>query len=320
MPKILPSWLLFLIGGILSLLLSACQSINPVSGSDFTELKNICTNAAAVDNEKIAKALGLTASNLAKLQQIRNLSNQDICEMPTQKLERAMAKAMGPKPDHPGEAAAFRHMQMRDESGTVKPDGLIIANQQRQEILEIQEETIRSLGLSEMPPIAGVYSYRWTPIGPGNIGGRVRSILIHPTDTNKMWAGSVAGGIWKTTDGGLNWSPVNDFMGNLSISTLVMDPSNSNVLFAATGEGFYNGDAVNGAGIFKSVDGGVTWNVNPGTVDITTMTFNGFDGIGGSGLNAGLHFVDVNPVTGATKLLQNLTIDTLGQVTAATYL
>jgi len=70
----------------------------------------------------------------------------------------------------------------------------------------------------------------------------------------------------------------------------------------------------------RSGDGGVTWNVNPGTVNITTMTFNGFDGIGGSGLNAGLHFVDVNPVTGATKLLQNLTIDTLGQVTAATYL
>lgn len=72
--------------------------------------------------------------------------------------------------------------------------------------------------------------------------------------------------------------------------------------------------------IQRSGDGGLTWNVNPGTVDITTMTFKGFDGIGGSGLNAGLHFVDVNPVTGATKLLQNLTIDTLGQVTAVTYL
>jgi hypothetical protein len=246
--------------GVLAALLSACQNLDPLLKPNTAELKYMCADATEVDNEKIAKALGLTASNLAKLQQIRNLSNQDICEMPTQKLERAMAKSLGPKPDHPGEAAAFRHMQRRDESGTVKPDGLIIANQQRKEILEIQEETIRSLGLSEMPPIAGVYSYRWTPIGPGNIGGRVRSILIHPTDTNKMWAGSVSGGIWNTTDGGLNWSPVNDFMGNLSISTLVMDPSNSNVLFAATGEGFYNGDAVNGAGIFKSVDGGVTWN------------------------------------------------------------
>jgi len=70
----------------------------------------------------------------------------------------------------------------------------------------------------------------------------------------------------------------------------------------------------------RSSDGGATWNLNPGTLDITKMTFIGFDGIGGGGLNAGLHFVDVNPVTGATKLLQNLTIDTLGQVTAVTYL
>src|SRR5712664_1124218 len=53
-------------------------------------------------------------------------------------------------------------------------------------------------------------SWRW--LGPGNIGGRIRSLAISPTSPDTMFAGSVGGGIWKTTNGGASWAPIDDFM------------------------------------------------------------------------------------------------------------
>ncbi|MBV5350217.1 hypothetical protein JZU71_03465, partial [bacterium] len=79
---------------------------------------------------------------------------------------------------------------------------------------------------------AGISSNQWTALGPGNIGGRIRAILIDRTDTNRIWLGSVSGGIWKSSDAGASWLPVNDFMGNLSISSLVMDPVNATIMYA----------------------------------------------------------------------------------------
>jgi photosystem II stability/assembly factor-like uncharacterized protein len=72
-----------------------------------------------------------------------------------------------------------------------------------------------------------------------------------------MYAGGVAGGVWKTTNGGASWVPLADLMANLAIGALAMDPKNPNVLYAGTGEGF--GGGVRGGGIFKTTDGGARW-------------------------------------------------------------
>ncbi len=93
----------------------------------------------------------------------------------------------------------------------------------------------------------------------------MRTILVHPTIPGRMWIGSVAGGIWRTDNSGASWTPVDDFMANLAVTSMVIDPVNPNVLYAATGEGFFNFDALPGAGIFKSLDGGVTWSQLPST-------------------------------------------------------
>jgi photosystem II stability/assembly factor-like uncharacterized protein len=75
-----------------------------------------------------------------------------------------------------------------------------------------------------------------------------------------MWVGSVGGGVWKTLNGGGSWAPLYDFMGNLAVTTLAIGPIKPKVtIYAGTGEGFWNGDALRGAGIFKSEDSGVTW-------------------------------------------------------------
>ena len=99
----------------------------------------------------------------------------------------------------------------------------------------------------------------WTSLGPGNVGGRTRTIVIHPTTPTTMYAAGVAGGVWKTTNGGANWSPTSDLTANLAINSLAIDSTNPNTLYAGTGEGTFNGDAVRGAGIFKTTDGGATW-------------------------------------------------------------
>jgi photosystem II stability/assembly factor-like uncharacterized protein len=114
---------------------------------------------------------------------------------------------------------------------------------------------------------ASALSGPWEALGPGNIGGRTRALLIHPTTPNTMWSGAVAGGIWKTTDGGTTWTPKADLLINIAVNSMALDPRNPNTLYAGTGEGFFNGDAVRGAGILKSTDGGETWAQIPSTAN-----------------------------------------------------
>ncbi len=73
-----------------------------------------------------------------------------------------------------------------------------------------------------------------------------------------MLAASAAGGVWFTENGGARWDPVDDFMANLAVNCLVIDPKDPNMVYAGTGEGFGNIDALRGGGIFRIV-GGHTW-------------------------------------------------------------
>ncbi len=114
----------------------------------------------------------------------------------------------------------------------------------------------------------------WTPLGPGNIGGRTRAILINPQDANVMYAAGVSGGVWKSTNGGQSWAPIADMIGNITVSSMAMEPGNSNVIYVGTGEGVYGfeedtsvGD-FRGAGIFKTVDGGANWTRLEGTKNL----------------------------------------------------
>ncbi len=108
----------------------------------------------------------------------------------------------------------------------------------------------------------------WIERGPGNVGGRTRALLVDPTDpTENTWfAGSVGGGIWHTTNAGATWRPLTDDLPNLAIGSLAQSMSNPDVIYAGTGEGFGNLDAVAGAGIFKSIDHGETWTQLEGTI------------------------------------------------------
>lgn len=109
------------------------------------------------------------------------------------------------------------------------------------------------------PSARSVISGDWKPLGPGNVGGRTRALVINPSDPNTMYAAAASGGVWKSSDGGGNWAPIADFLANIAVNSLAMDPSNPAVFYAGTGEGYFNVDATRGQGVFKTTDGGTHW-------------------------------------------------------------
>jgi photosystem II stability/assembly factor-like uncharacterized protein len=116
------------------------------------------------------------------------------------------------------------------------------------------------------PPPTGVVEPRgWTHLGPRDLGGPTRALLIHPNDRRMMWAGCSAGGVWRTDDGGQRWTIADSSLAAYPVCTLALDPSNTDVLYAGTGDGSYSIEARKGSGIYKSTDSGVNWSRLPAT-------------------------------------------------------
>ncbi|MCB9840430.1 MAG: hypothetical protein H6809_02115 [Phycisphaeraceae bacterium] len=154
-------------------------------------------------------------------------------------------------------AAMARHLARTGPSGDV-PLGAIWNAKLRRDEMAALAGAGGAGGLQDGPLV------EW--VGPGNVGGRIRSILIHPTTPSTMWVGGVTGGVWRTVDAGATWEALDDFVPSLTISCMAMDPNDPDVLYAGTGEGFFetiegtsNTAAPPGAGVFRSGDGGQTW-------------------------------------------------------------
>src|SRR5579871_80272 len=99
---------------------------------------------------------------------------------------------------------------------------------------------------------------KWRQIGPFR-GGRVLAVEGIPGEPNIYYFGSVGGGVWKTTDGGSNWTPLFDKQAVSSIGAIAVAPSDHNVVYVGTGEACIRGNISYGNGMYKSMDGGKTW-------------------------------------------------------------
>ena len=100
---------------------------------------------------------------------------------------------------------------------------------------------------------------RWRCIGPFR-GGRVVAVAGSYDDPSTFYFGAVAGGVWKTTDAGTYWRCVSDgFFTTASVGALAVAPSDSNVIYAGTGETTIRIDVSHGDGVYKSTDAGRTW-------------------------------------------------------------
>ena len=104
-----------------------------------------------------------------------------------------------------------------------------------------------------------VNGLKWRLIGPFR-GGRAVAAAGVPGDSTTFYFGSVNGGIWKTTDAGVVWTPIFDGQPVASIGALAVAPSDPKIIYAGTGETDIREDLSSGNGIYKSADGGATWN------------------------------------------------------------
>ena len=111
----------------------------------------------------------------------------------------------------------------------------------------------------------------WTPLGPGNIGGRTRVVRYHPILPTTLFAAGVSGGLWKSDDNGTTWRPTGDGLTNIAINALAIDPAVPEIMFAGTGEGYFReeirgtGLPLRGTGIYVTTTGGRTWQQLPAT-------------------------------------------------------
>jgi hypothetical protein len=187
----------------------------------------------------------------------------------------------------------------------------------------IQQEI--QMGLRSATVAAGIIPFpgsttNWLFIGPrpinqtfgGNGGsptasGRVTSLAIDPSDAtgNTVYLGAAEGGVWKTTDGGVNWATNFDSQPSLSIGAVAAAPSSPTTVYVGTGEDNFAGDNFYGAGVIKSTDGGTTWTQiggNGGTITgvagITSFTGPFATKLGGAFIGP----LSVNPLDANTVL------------------
>ncbi len=234
----------------------------------------ICSTAASAQrikkltDEDLARERRITVEQVRELKAELGASNEVLSQLSEQRLRQQLLELR--YPDLPRLRASFLLLKERDASGNVPTDALPKALQQLDSLRARANKNIARMptalpaggpkaiaGRLLLPPTAGLFPDHsgWEALGPINIGGRVRSIVFEPGNENKMWIGSVGGGVWHSTDGGKTFKAVDDLMANLAVSCLAIDPSNPKIIYAGTGEGVYGGESIPGAGIFRTIDG-----------------------------------------------------------------
>ena len=98
-------------------------------------------------------------------------------------------------------------------------------------------------------------------IGPGGMSGRVTSIDVVHDNTDIMYVGTASGGLWKSESGGVKWEPIFENEATASIGAVAIQQSNPSVIWAGTGEGNPRNSLNGGYGIYRSLDGGHSWDL-----------------------------------------------------------
>jgi photosystem II stability/assembly factor-like uncharacterized protein len=100
---------------------------------------------------------------------------------------------------------------------------------------------------------------QWQLIGPTNIGGRCTSLVCDPNKPDRIWIGTAGGGVWYSADAGRTWQAQWHSEDVLNVGALAMDPKDPDILYCGTGEANLSADSYAGVGIYRSHDGGKTW-------------------------------------------------------------
>jgi len=225
-----------------------------------------------------AVSLGMNEQMLNAIKEVRPINNASVCAMSWEQRNAAMldyrnkyrnknkAKARAP-------AREYMLTWDADDLGRLPTSTQILKAESVRRSMQSDQAATLSTGAAASKA-AGISSSQWTFLGPGNVGGRIRAIVFDPRNPSRFFIGAASGGIWLTINDGQSYTAVADFMGNLTIGSLTIDPSNPNVMYAGTGE---SSAGLAGIGMFKSTDGGLTWNFLNSTTTDTTLNPNGAD-------------------------------------------
>src|SRR3954468_13459280 len=104
-----------------------------------------------------------------------------------------------------------------------------------------------------------VAAFKWRTVGPATFEGRLSDVVGIPGPSKTVFVAAAAGGIWKTTNNGITWRPVFDDKRVISMGQLAIAPSDTQQVWAGTGEPNSRNSIEPGGGIYKSTDGGLTW-------------------------------------------------------------
>ncbi|MDT5273022.1 MAG: hypothetical protein QOH49_5208 [Acidobacteriota bacterium] len=99
----------------------------------------------------------------------------------------------------------------------------------------------------------------WRSIGPANMGGRIADIEGVAGNANIVYVATASGGLFKTTNGGVRWTPLFERQGTISIGDIALEPGNPEVIWLGAGESAVRNSVSYGDGVYKSTDGGRTW-------------------------------------------------------------
>ena len=112
---------------------------------------------------------------------------------------------------------------------------------------------------AQQPDISKMKGLHFRNIGPAGMSGRVTAVDVNLKDRKIIFAGTASGGLWRSKDGGTTWKPVFDKENVLSIGAVTIDQSNPDIVWAGTGEGNPRNSMNLGGGLYRSLDGGDTW-------------------------------------------------------------
>ena len=100
---------------------------------------------------------------------------------------------------------------------------------------------------------------KWRSLGPSLTSGRISDVAVNPNNPFEYYVAASAGGVWKTSNSGVEFTPIFDDQGSYSIGCITIDPNNTNIIWVGTGENNNQRSVSYGDGVYKSIDGGTTW-------------------------------------------------------------
>ena len=130
----------------------------------------------------------------------------------------------------------------------------ILAQKKKNKGKDKKETTVKD-PLDEL----SISALKFRCVGPANTSGRISDFAVNPDNPSEYYVATSSGGVWKTVNNGTTYEPLFDSQGSYSIGCVTMDPSNHNTIWVGTGENNNQRSVAYGDGIYKSLDGGSSW-------------------------------------------------------------